>query len=44
MNLVLNNHFVAFVDLLGFSNMVNYDCERPDGEQQYIEILLIMLI
>ena len=39
MNLVLNNHFVAFVDLLGFSNMVNYDCERPDGEQQYIEIL-----
>lgn len=39
MNLELKNYFVAFIDLLGFSNMVNHDCERPNGEQKYFEIL-----
>lgn len=35
----LTNHFVAFIDLLGFSNMVKHDCENPETAQKYIDKL-----
>lgn len=35
----LTNHFVAFIDLLGFSSMVNHDCEKPETAQKYIDKL-----
>ncbi|WP_249860044.1 hypothetical protein [Paenibacillus konkukensis] len=31
--------FVAFIDLLGFSNMVKQDLEAPNGNERYIEKL-----
>jgi hypothetical protein len=39
MSLDLKPHIVAFIDLLGFSGMVAHDCEKPAGEQKYIEAL-----
>lgn len=39
MTVSLKPHIVAFIDLLGFSYMVQHDCETPSGEQQYIESL-----
>ncbi len=39
MTVSLKPHIVAFIDLLGFSSMVQHDCETPSGEQQYIESL-----
>lgn len=39
MSLDLKTHIVAFIDLLGFSSMVSYDCEKPEGEQKYISKL-----
>jgi hypothetical protein len=35
----LNYHYVCFIDILGFSNMVKSDCETPKGGEQYIEKL-----
>lgn len=35
----LKTHIVAFIDLLGFSSMVSYDCEKPEGEQKFISKL-----
>lgn len=35
----LTNHFVAFIDLLGFSSMVNHDCENPETAHKYIDKL-----
>jgi hypothetical protein len=39
MPLELKSYIVAFIDLLGFSSMVSHDCEKPNGEQKYIESL-----
>lgn len=39
MPLELRSYIVAFIDLLGFSSMVSHDCEKPNGEQKYIESL-----
>ncbi len=39
MSLELKSYIVAFIDLLGFSSMVSHDCEKPNGEQKYIESL-----
>ncbi len=36
---LLTNYFVAFIDLLGFSSMVNHDCESPETAQKYIDKL-----
>lgn len=36
---LLTNYFVAFIDLLGFSSMVNHDCENPENAQKYIDKL-----
>lgn len=36
MDLNLKTHIVAFIDILGFSEMVSHDCEKPNGEQKYI--------
>jgi len=36
---LLNNYFVAFIDLLGFSSMVRHDCENPVSSQKYIDKL-----
>lgn len=33
------NSFVAFIDLLGFQTMVNYDASRPDHDSFYLEKL-----
>jgi hypothetical protein len=33
------NHFVAFVDILGFSEMVRHDAESPDGGRLFVEKL-----
>lgn len=35
----LKNHFVAFIDLLGFSSMVKHDCENPESAHKYIDKL-----
>jgi hypothetical protein len=35
----LANHFVAFIDLLGFSNMVKHGCESPETAHKYINKL-----
>lgn len=35
----LKNHFVAFIDLLGFSDMVKHDCENPEHAHKYIDKL-----
>lgn len=35
----LNLHFVAFIDLLGFAEMVRTDCEAPDGAQLFLTLL-----
>lgn len=35
----LDFYVVAFVDLLGFSQMVESDCKSPDGKQIYLEKL-----
>lgn len=34
-----NLHFVAFIDLLGFAEMVRADCEAPDGTQTFLALL-----
>ncbi|MCP3775217.1 hypothetical protein NLX71_18255 [Paenibacillus sp. MZ04-78.2] len=39
MSFVAKNHFVAFIDLLGFSSMVKKDLEAPDGTNKYMEEL-----
>ncbi|WP_252091719.1 hypothetical protein [Pseudomonas sp. MWU13-3659] len=39
MSNILKNYFVAFIDLLGFSNMVSHDCENPVSSQKYIDKL-----
>ena len=36
----LDFHFVAFIDILGFSSMVKSDCEGPDTEVSFISKLL----
>ncbi|WP_209436738.1 hypothetical protein, partial [Pseudomonas gingeri] len=36
---LLTNHFVAFIDLLGFGSMVSHDCESPENSQKYIDKL-----
>lgn len=38
MALRIDNHFVAFIDILGFSEMVRSDCESPNGTK-YLELL-----
>lgn len=38
MSLLLASHFVAFIDLLGFSEMVRSDCESSDSPK-YLELL-----
>ncbi len=40
MDYILDYYFVAFVDILGFSNMVSQDCESPAENKQYISKLL----
>lgn len=32
-------HFVAFIDLLGFSDMVKHDLEAPNGQEKYVQKL-----
>ena len=39
MEIELKAYIVAFIDLLGFSAMVKYDCESANGDQKYIESL-----
>lgn len=39
MSIELKQYIVAFIDLLGFASMVAHDCEKPKGEQKYIESL-----
>ena len=39
MSLNLKTHIVAFIDLLGFSSMVSFDCEKPESERKYISKL-----
>ena len=34
----LDYSIVAFVDILGFSNMVKSDCENKSGSTRYFEI------
>lgn len=38
MPLSLESHFVAFIDILGFSEMVRHDCESSSGPK-YLDIL-----
>lgn len=38
-DLILNNYYVAFIDLLGFSHMVKHDCETHKGNQKYFSKL-----
>ncbi len=38
MPLQLKSHFVAFIDILGFSDMVRHDCESSDSPK-YLDIL-----
>ena len=35
----LTHHFVAFIDILGFSAMVDADCSSPSGTEKYIDKL-----
>ncbi|MGV8914772.1 MAG: hypothetical protein ACOH1X_04905 [Kaistella sp.] len=37
---MLDYHFVAFLDILGYSNMVKSDLEGPPGEEKYFHKLL----
>lgn len=37
---MLDYHFVAFLDILGYSNMVKSDLEGPSGEEKYFQKLL----
>lgn len=37
---MLDYHFVAFLDILGYSNMVKSDLEGPPGEEKYFQKLL----
>jgi len=39
MAIELKEYIVAFIDLLGFTAMVQHDCERPKQEYRYIEAL-----
>lgn len=39
MAIELKEYIVAFIDLLGFSAMVQHDCERPNQDHRYIEAL-----
>lgn len=39
MAIELKEYIVAFIDLLGFSAMVQHDCERPKKEHRYIKVL-----
>lgn len=39
MAIELKEYIVAFIDLLGFSAMVQHDCERPNQDHRYIESL-----
>ena len=36
---MLKNYLVAFIDILGFKEMVKHDSEVPDGKQKFINIL-----
>ncbi len=36
----LSYHYLAFIDILGFSEMVRKDCESPPGEDAYLSRLL----
>lgn len=37
---MLDYHFLAFLDILGYSNMVKSDLEGPAGEEKYFQKLL----
>ncbi len=37
---MLNYHFLAFIDILGYSNMVKADLEGPTGEEKHFHKLL----
>jgi len=37
---MLDYHFIAFLDILGYSNMVKSDLEGPAGEEKYYQKLL----
>ncbi|MGL2965672.1 hypothetical protein [Flavobacterium sp. XGLA_31] len=37
---MLDYHFVAFLDILGYSNMVKSDLEGPAGEEKYFHKLI----
>ncbi|TCP12457.1 hypothetical protein EV683_10951 [Crenobacter luteus] len=39
MAVALELNFVAFIDLLGFSEMVLHDCKQPPGKRKYVEKL-----
>jgi hypothetical protein len=39
MAIELKEYIVAFIDLLGFTAMVQHDCERPEQDYRYIEAL-----
>lgn len=39
---MLDYHFVAFLDILGYSNMVKSDLEGPSGEEKYFHKLLTL--
>lgn len=39
MAIELKEYIVAFIDLLGFTAMVQHDCERPNQDHHYIEAL-----
>lgn len=39
MTTTLKNYLVAFIDILGFKEMVRHDSEVPDGQQKFINIL-----
>lgn len=40
MPIELKNHYVAFIDILGFSQMVRADCEGGPNGQQYVDRLI----
>ena len=39
MSISFVNHFVAFIDVLGFAEMVKHDTEAGDGDLLFVERL-----
>lgn len=36
----LENYYVSFIDILGFSEMVRYDCQSPPGKEKHLKKLM----